>query len=206
MLPAFTLGLLTVLVIAKSADALTVSVAVITLGFAPTAVVNEPAGMVLAASGETSDVTTAEIEQLAPGATTVPTGDNICVPPAVATAAPPEQVVATVGVAALNKPVGYASIKAVLKVAETSLCVLVKVMTSKDVPPAVIVEGLKVLDTKGALAVIVSISATVQVPVAQPAPVLETPTGTEIEAVLVTWVCADANWGTHTASKNPSTK
>jgi hypothetical protein len=68
------------------------------------------------------------------------------------------------------------------------------------------VAGVNDFATRGALAVIASISATVQVPEAHPAPVLDTPVGTEIEAVLVTWVCADASWGTHKASKNPSTK
>lgn len=98
------------------------------------------------------------------------------------------------------------STKAVVKVADTSLWVLVNVITSKEVPLAKMVAGVKDLATSGALTEMVSMSATVQVPEAQPAPVLDTPVGTEIEAVLVTWVCADANWGTHMASKKPSAK
>lgn len=106
VLLAFGVELLVVLVIAKSADGLIVKVAVTKLGLAPTEVLSEPAGMVLAASGETIEVTTTEIEQLALGATTVLIGADRSVPPPVAMGAGPEQVLATAGTAALNKPAG----------------------------------------------------------------------------------------------------
>lgn len=64
---------------------------------------------------------------------------------------------------------------------------LVNVITNKVVPPAAIVEGVNVLLTVGKLGVILSMSATVQVPEAQAGLVLVTPDGTEIVAVLVTW-------------------
>lgn len=78
--------------------------------------------------------------------------------------------------------------------ADTSWCVLVNVITNSVVPPALIAVGVNDLETVGRLGVIVSISAAVQVPVLQPAPlpVLVTPDGTEINAVLVTCVCANA--------------
>lgn len=62
------------------------------------------------------------------------------------------------------------------------------VITNSVVPPALMVEGEKVFDTVGLLGVIESLSAAVQVPVAQPLPVFVTPDGTEIVAVLVTWL------------------
>lgn len=72
------------------------------------------------------------------------------------------------------------------------MCVLVKVITRSEVPPALIVPGVNDLETNGTLAVTASRSATVHVPEAQPAAVLDTPAGAEIEAVLVIWVCARA--------------
>jgi hypothetical protein len=54
------------------------------------------------------------------------------------------------------------------------------------------VEGVNDLVSVGRLAVIVSLSAAVQVPVPQPAPVLVTPDGTDMNAVLVTCVWAKA--------------
>lgn len=205
MPPALGVRLAVVLVIAKSAAGFTTSVAVTKLGLAPTEVVKEPAGMVLATCGVEVEVTTADTEQLALGAISVPVASDNCVPPGAATGAGPLQVLATSGVAALNKPVGYSSTKAALKVAVVNLCVFVKVMTSSEVPPALIVLGLNVLDTVGKLAVTVSISAAVQVPAAQPAAelVLVTPSGGDIEAVLVTWVCANAACGMPNAANKP---
>jgi hypothetical protein len=81
-----------------------------------------------------------------------------------------------------------------------SRCVLVKLITNRLVPPAVMVEGVKLLLTSGRLKVIVSISAAVHVPVVQSAFVLETPLGTDIVAVLTTWVCAS------TEPSNPKSK
>jgi hypothetical protein len=68
---------------------------------------------------------------------------------------------------------------------------LVKVITNSVVPPALMVVGVKVLASKGRLGVMLSTSAAVQVPEPQPEPVFVTPEGTEIEAVLVTCVCAN---------------
>lgn len=77
--------------------------------------------------------------------------------------------------------------KTELKVAETNLLVLVKVMDNKEVPPAGMDAGLNVLDTVGRLAVTVSKSLAVQVPSTQDKAlfVLVTLGGGVIEAVLV---------------------
>lgn len=64
--------MLAVLVIAKSAEGLTVRVAVTNVGLEPTEVDNEPAGIVLITWGDCMEVTTADTEQLELGATTVP--------------------------------------------------------------------------------------------------------------------------------------
>jgi hypothetical protein len=68
--------------------------------------------------------------------------------------------------------------------------VLVNVITKSVVPPALIVEGEKDLAIVGRLGVIVSKSATVQVPEVHATLVLLTPDGTEIVAVFTTCVCA----------------
>lgn len=57
---------------------------------------------------------------------------------------------------------------------------LVNVITSRDVPPALIVDGVNDFETSGRLGVMTSVSVAKQVPVAQPAPVLVTPAGTVI--------------------------
>lgn len=106
VLPAFGVLLLVVLTMARSADGLTVRVAVIRVGLAPTEVVNEPAGIVLAACGEVTDVTTAETEQLVLGAMSVPTGNDNWFAPGVAVTLPARQVVAASVVVALIMPVG----------------------------------------------------------------------------------------------------
>jgi di/tricarboxylate transporter len=94
-----------------------------------------------------------------------------------------------------------------VKVADTSLCVFVNVMTSNEVPPALILPGVNVLDTCGRLGETVSISATVQVPAKQPVAVLVLVTlgGAEMDAVLVICVCALAICGTKRLSSTPST-
>lgn len=92
-----------------------------------------------------------------------------------------------------------------LKVAETSLWVLVKVITNNEVPPALIVVGLKVLETVGKLAVIVSLSGALQVPAMQVVAVLVlvTVAGAEMDAVLVIWVCAKASCGMASDANKP---
>lgn len=89
--------------------------------------------------------------------------------------------------------------------AETKLWLLVKVITSKDVPPALMVLGLKVLDTVGTLAVIVSLSVALQVPAMQAVAVLVLVTdgGAEMDTVLVTWVCAKASCGIASDASRP---
>jgi hypothetical protein len=64
----------------------------------------------------------------------------------------------------------------------------VNVITNKEVPPALIVLGEKVLDTSGALGVTVSTSEAEQTLATQPgaAFVLVMPAGVVIDAVLVT--------------------
>jgi hypothetical protein len=93
----------------------------------------------------------------------------------------------------------------VLNVAETSLLVLVNVITSNEVPPALMVVGLKVLETVGRLAMIVSLSIALQVPATQAVAVLVlvTVAGAEMEAVLVIWVCAIANCGIASDANRP---
>ena len=95
-----------------------------------------------------------------------------------------------------------------LNVAETSLWVLVKVMTSNEVPPAKMVVGANVLDTVGTLAVIRSLSGALHTPATQPVAtlVLVTPEGAEMEAVLVIWVCANACCGRAVKANRPSAK
>ena len=90
-----------------------------------------------------------------------------------------------------------------MKVAETNAWVFVKVITSSVVPPALIVDGVKVLETIGRLGVMLSISAAVQVPAMHPKPVFVTPTGTEIVAVLVT--CDWANAGECSPARKANT-
>jgi hypothetical protein len=94
----------------------------------------------------------------------------------------------------------------VLNVAETSLCVLVKVMTNNEVPPAVMVDGLKVLETEGKLALIVSLSTALQVPAMQVVAVLVlvTVAGAVMVAVLVIWVCAKATCGIARDANKPN--
>lgn len=205
--PAFGVALAVVLVITKSDDGLTVKVALTKLGLAPTEVVKEPAGISLTNCGEVIEVTTTETEQLALGAICVPEATDIWLPPAAAVGTGPVQLVVGAGVVPLNSPAGYASTNAALKVAVVSLWVLVKVMTSKVVPPALMVLGLNVLATVGKLAVTVSLSAAVHVPATQPGAVLVLVTfnGGVIEAVLVIWVCAKASCGVANPADKPNT-
>lgn len=88
---------------------------------------------------------------------------------------------------AFTRPAGYISVKPVLKVADTSLWVLVNVMTSTDVPPALIELGANVLATCGKLNVTVSLSVAEQVPPTHAVAVLVLVTlaGAVIEAVFV---------------------
>lgn len=79
-------------------------------------------------------------------------------------------------------------------------------MTSKDVPPAVMVLGANVLDTCGTLNVTVSESETLQVPATHEVAVLVLVTlaGVVIDAVLVICVCATASCGKAMESKMPN--
>lgn len=79
-----------------------------------------------------------------------------------------------------------------VNVADTNLWVFANVMTSSDVPPALIVLGEKVLDTCGTLSVTVSESETEQVPAMHEVAVfvLVTLAGVVMDAVLVICVCA----------------
>ena len=71
---------------------------------------------------------------------------------------------------------------------------MVNVTTNKDVPPAGMEAGVKVLETAGRLALTASTSAAEQTPVPEMQKVdvfvLVTPLGGAIVAVLVTDVCA----------------
>jgi hypothetical protein len=207
VLPALGVLVLAVLVMAKSATGETVSVAVTKLGFEPTDVDKDPAGIVLITWGDSIEVTTTETEQLAPGGITVPDATVNEPAPAVAEGAGPEQVETRLVVLAFTKPVGYISVNPALNVADTSLWVFVKVITSKDVPPALIELGANVLDTCGKLNVTASLSVAEQVPPTHAVAVLVLVTlaGAVIEAEFVIWVCATANCGTPMASITPST-
>jgi hypothetical protein len=193
--------MLAVLVMAKSAVGLTVSVAITVLEFAPTEVDKEPEGIVLVTCGETP-------EQFAPGGINVPAGNVKLLPPDAATGVDDKQVVATNDGLALTNPDWYWSMKGVLKVAETNWWVLVNVITNKDVPPAGIVDGEKVFETVGKLALTVSTSTAEQTPVPEiqkvEVLVLVTPLGGSIVAVLVTDVCARTNWETKNSNATPS--
>jgi hypothetical protein len=172
---------------AKSETGLTVNVALTRFEFAPTLVNSDPAGMVLTTCGEVADVTTTETEQLELGAIPVPIA-TVTVPcPAFAAKTGDKQVLDGAGTAAFTKPAGYISVNSELNVAVANLCVLVKVITSKEVPPALIALGAKLLATCGKLAVTVSRSLAVHVPARQVVAVLVFVTvgGAEIDAVLV---------------------
>jgi hypothetical protein len=97
-------------------------------------------------------------------------------------------------------------VNADVNVADTNLCEFVNVMTSNDVPPALITLGVNDLETCGTLAVTVSESETVQVPATQDVAVLVLVTlaGVVMDAVLVICVCAAAICGNETESKKPS--
>jgi hypothetical protein len=85
----------------------------------PRLVVNDPAGIVLVPLAVA--VTTADTEQLPPGAISEPE-DTVSelAPAAAVTVDPPRQVVAGLGVAALVIPAGYTSTNADVNVADTS--------------------------------------------------------------------------------------
>ena len=193
-----------VLTIPKLAAGVKVIVAVTALELGPTDVVSEPAGIELGKLPPELFVTTAETEQLEPGEINVPIGKDNNPRPAVAVGAPPPQVVAAAGLAALTSPRGYESVNTAVNVAVVSACWLVKVITNKDVPPALRAVGLNVLLTVGRLADTASTSlaeqTTGEVAVTHPATelVLLTLAGGVIDAVLVTCVCAvavcEANW------------
>lgn len=100
------LAVLTVLVIAKSAEGVTVSVAVVAKELEPTEVDKDPAGIELIACGDTIDVTTTDTEQLALGGITVPEATVNRPAPDVADGAEPEQVETKLVGLELTKPEG----------------------------------------------------------------------------------------------------
>lgn len=59
--------------------------------------------------------------------------------PATAVTVELTHVVVASGEGALSMPLGYRSVKALVKVADVKACVLVKVMTKSVVPPALMV-------------------------------------------------------------------
>jgi hypothetical protein len=186
-----------------------VKVADVAEALEPTEVVNEPAGMALISGLDELLVTTAETEQLAPGGTTDPT-DIVIVPnPEVAAGVALAQVVVTNDGLAFNKPAGYWSVNNEEKVADVRACVLVNVITNSEVPPAEIVAGVNVLETKGRLGVTTSGSLAEHTPVSETQPVtvlvLVTPDGGVMDAVLVICVWAKAVAGINATSNNPAT-
>ena len=79
-----------------------------------------------------------------------PAGKVTVAPPATATGAPaPVQVVAAFGVAAITTPPGKVSISGAVRVASARLGLL-KVMVSVEIPPVLMLAGLKALPSKGA--------------------------------------------------------
>ena len=191
VLPAKGVVVPAVLTIPKLAAGVTVIVAVAALEFGPTEVVSEPAGIELGKLPPELFVMTAETEQLEPGEISVPVGNDKAPKPAVAVGTPPPQVVAAAGLAALTSPRGYESVNTAVKLAVVSACWFVKVITSKDVPPALMAVGVNVLLTVGRLADTASTSlaeqTTGEVAVMHPATelVLVTLAGGVIDAVLV---------------------
>jgi hypothetical protein len=165
----------------------------------------DPAGIVLTTCGEATDVTTTETLQLELGAIAVPAPTVNA--PALAATTGVKHVLDVIGPGALAKPAGYASVNKDVKVAVTSLWVLVKVTTSREVPPALMALGVKDFATSGKLAATESRSAALQVPAKQPVAVLVLVTlgGAEIDAVLVICVCAKAACAAKSASVLTST-
>lgn len=106
MPPAGGLLLLVVLVTARSAEGVTVSVAVAATELEPTEVDKEPAGIVFTACGDSMDVTTTDTEQLALGGITVPAATVRDPAPDVADGAGPGQVDAKFVGVELTKPDG----------------------------------------------------------------------------------------------------
>lgn len=117
---------------------------------APSVVCKAPAGTVLTKLPTVDEVTfTVNVQK--PGMATLPPGIVLPLgkvteePNGVAVGTPTPQVVATFGVPAIIKPAGKLSVKSAVKVASAEL-VLVKVMVLVELPPPVMVDGIK--DTK----------------------------------------------------------
>lgn len=137
------------LVSVKSALAKTLRTAVAVLVLVPTEVVSEPEAIVLVIGPATELVTTAVTVQLEAGGIRVP-NDRVKVPaPVAAAAVPPLQLVAAAGVEAFTRPEGYTSVNKADSVADASACVLVIVMVSKAVPPALMELTEKVFEIVG---------------------------------------------------------
>jgi hypothetical protein len=119
--PTVATAVVVLLTMLRLALALTTNVAVAGFVFEPTEVANDPAGMVLGGIPPVTLVTTAETVQLPPGGIPVPCGTSKLAADAVAKGdVLTIHEVATSDAEALNKPVGYASIKFVVNVAVLS--------------------------------------------------------------------------------------
>lgn len=197
---------LAVLITAKSAEGVTVSVAVAETELEPTEVVSDPTGIALMTCGDAIEVTTTDTEQLVLGEITVPEATVNIPALAVADGAGPEQVDTKPVGLEFTKPDGYMSVNTDVNVADTNLWLFVNVMTNNDVPPALIALGANVLDTCGTLNETASESDAVQVPATHEVAVLVLVTlaGVVMEAVLVICVWAMACWGIAIDKKMPN--
>ena len=132
----------------------TVKVALAGAALLPLSVTKPPAATVLtrlpAEAAVTSTLTAQEpaAAELRVATGIVPPVKVTVLPPAGAVTAPPLQVVLAFGVAAISKPLGKLSVSEVM-VSAVSTLELDSVMVRVDVPPALIVVGLKLLLTVG---------------------------------------------------------
>jgi len=144
---------------AVAARDVTVKVALAGAALLPLLVTKAPAGSVLVRLPAVEEVTfTFTVQVPAAAGARVPCGITAkvarltVVVPASAVTMPPAQVVLAFGVAAITMPAGKLSVSGEVILSGVSTLELDSVMVRVDVPPAVIVVGLKLLLTVGATA------------------------------------------------------
>ena len=155
---------LTALLVTKLALKSTPNTAVTVTELVPTEVDREPEAIVLVAVPLTEVVTTDVMKHLEAGGMTVPIGNVSDPAPGAADTVPKLQpiVVVTAGVV-FTIPAGYGSVKRAVSVAETSAWVFEIEIVNRAVPPAVMLLGVKLLETDGLDKPIVSVSEAVHV-------------------------------------------
>src|ERR1019366_7379416 len=129
----------------------TVKVATAAAALLPLPVTKAPAGSVLMYEPPRAAVTSTVSVQLPLAGIERPAGKVTVEFPATATGTPaPVQVEAAFGVAAITTPLGKVSTSEAVRVA-TSSSGLLKVTVSVEIPPALMVAGLKALPSVGAV-------------------------------------------------------